>query len=76
VATRLRARRIGAEQILMIGCDQASDLLPARRFGWRTWQIAASDPRRTGEGPWPDVTRAYDLQPMIEQARISDTCTT
>lgn len=76
VATRLRARRIAGEQILMIGCDHASDLLPARRFGWRTWQIAASDLKGSGAGSWPDVSREFELQSIIEQARIPDPCTT
>jgi hypothetical protein len=75
VATRLRARRIAAEQVLMIGCDNVSDLLPARRFGWRTWRIAPSDPRLAATGEWPELSRAFDLPTIADQAEISDACT-
>jgi FMN phosphatase YigB (HAD superfamily) len=75
VATRLCARRISASEVLMIGCDWGSDLMPARRFGWRTWLIAPGGTARPGTGSWPELTRAFDLNPSLQRVEVSGACT-
>ncbi len=39
LTARLRARRISADETLMVGDRLENDLEPARRQGWQTWQL-------------------------------------
>jgi len=77
VATRLRARRIGADEVLMIGCDEVNDLQPARRFGWRTWRIAAESLPQSNAGTWVDLARSLGLPVASAEIETSaqTTCT-
>jgi FMN phosphatase YigB (HAD superfamily) len=58
VATRLRARRIQASEVMMVGSDEDCDLVPARRFGWRTWLISDEEMRCSDAGTWSDLAGA------------------
>ena len=75
VATRLRARRIGADEVLMVGSDELNDLHPARRFGWRTWLITNSPAGRASAGRWPDLAEFLGLPPLPAQAMTAAPCT-
>ncbi|MEP6670040.1 MAG: HAD family hydrolase [Chthoniobacter sp.] len=75
VATRLRARRIGADEVLMVGSDEAGDLQPARRFGWRTWLVTADAPRRPNTGTWLDLAQMLGLPPLPAEAGTTAPCT-
>ncbi len=78
VATRLRARRIAADEVLMVGCDDLNDLQPARRFGWRTWHITADAPAQPGAGSWADLAGSLGLSIPSHETTISkkkSTCT-
>jgi FMN phosphatase YigB (HAD superfamily) len=75
VATRLRARRIGADEVLMVGCDYVNDLHPARRFGWRTWCITTDVPPQPNEGSWADLARSLGLPVSSAEVETSAACT-
>lgn len=40
LSTRLGVRGIAPEETLIVGDSEATDLAPARAFGWQTWQLA------------------------------------
>jgi FMN phosphatase YigB (HAD superfamily) len=73
VATRLRARRIVADEVLMIGSDEVNDLHPARRFGWRTWRIVFDAPAQPGAGTWADLARSLRLPATSREMELSAT---
>jgi FMN phosphatase YigB (HAD superfamily) len=75
VATRLRARRIAANEVLMVGCDELNDLQPARRFGWRTWRITTDGPAQPGAGSWADLAGSLGLSVAPGETKISTTST-
>lgn len=59
LGTRLRARGVEPDEILMIGDRVDNDLEPARKQGWRTWRLGPSDRGEPGGG-WPDFVRAWN----------------
>ncbi|HSI10887.1 MAG TPA: HAD family hydrolase [Chthoniobacter sp.] len=77
VATRLRARRIAADEVLMIGSDDLNDLQPARRFGWRTWRITTDAPPPLGQGSWAALAQSLGLPavPAEIETAATTTCT-
>lgn len=75
VATRLRARRIAADEVLMIGCDHVNDLYPARRFGWRTWYLTAEVPAHPNEGSWAGLARSLGLPTSPAEVETTTACT-
>lgn len=75
VATRLRARRIVGNEVLMVGCDAINDLHPARRFGWRTWQIGAATGDPSGTGNWTSLAQILGLPPLAATESDTVACT-
>ncbi len=61
VATRLRVRRIEPHEVLMVGENEAGDLEPAKKFGWRTWLLAAAADGRQNAGDWPRLAQTLGL---------------
>lgn len=61
VATRLRARGVAVDEVLMVGETEEGDLKPARKFGWRTWHLTSDDRERPSAGNWAALARKYDL---------------
>ncbi len=53
LTARLEARGIGPAEALMVGDRADNDIQPARRFGWQTWQVTASD--SPSGGPWTSL---------------------
>ncbi len=75
VATRLRARRIVGNEVLMVGADAINDLQPAQRFGWRTWLIANATEGLPGTGTWTDLAKMLGLPPLTAAENDTMTCT-
>lgn len=75
VATRLRARRIQADEVLMVGCDHVNDLRPARRFGWRTWCLTTDGPGQSNAGAWTDLARSLGLPASPAEVETTTACT-
>lgn len=64
IATRLRIRGVRPKDVLMVGDRKDGDLVPARKFGWRTWLLTADDvgEQRPGAGGWARLARSLGLQ--------------
>lgn len=75
VATRLRARRIVGDEVLMVGSDAVNDLHPAQRFGWRTWLIKDATEASPGTGTWTDLAKMFSLPPLTAVENDTNTCT-
>lgn len=71
----LHPRRIGTDEVLMVGCDYLNDLHPARRFGWRTWCITADAPPQPNEGTWADLARSLGLPEWPAEVESTTACT-
>lgn len=52
LTARLEARGVMAPEILMVGDRLDNDVLPARRHGWQTWQIAPAGSEGPTAGHW------------------------
>lgn len=74
VATRLRARRIVGDDVLMIGYDALNDLAPARRFGWRTWLLAPAEGAHGNVGTWTELRQALGLAPRAPDENETMAC--
>ncbi len=64
VATRLRIRGVKAPDVLMVGENEAGDLLPAKKFGWRTWLLTsdgAGADGRADAGDWAALAAMLNL---------------
>ncbi len=67
VATRLRIRGVKGNETLMVGENAAGDLQPAKKFGWRTWQLTSGGPdagRDDDAGDWAALAQTYGVQPQ------------
>ena len=61
LATRLRIRGLKGGEVLMVGENEAGDLRPARKFGWRTWHLTPDADGRADAGNWPQLARTLGL---------------
>ena len=48
----------------MVGDSEDGDLVPARKFGWRTWLLTpdGAGEQRPGTGGWMALARSLGLQ--------------
>ena len=56
-----RVRGIGTDEVLMVGENEPGDLAPARKFGWRTWQIRNQPGERGDGGDWLALGKTLGL---------------